>query len=268
MLLQMLDARDSLLDARPMAGRHPPQYDRWPFKMLKPIGAAAIEARMDRPPDKALKCIDALPHRKIDDDTRVGIRPRVSGATALVDIAPDEPGAAFGNAVHQCKIVREICHARIIDLVSNAADIQLCKMMIGWLLQGPTPSPIAVMNSRRLIGFPETWDKISQRIKPKQWMWPEIASWLDIIQKRSMSTSGHNRKARPERLLSAYHPLADEVTDISRVRTASRANLLCPGSITCHSANNDRGLELIPISNLSRGLLMRWPRCPVSPPAL
>jgi hypothetical protein len=32
----------------------------------------------------------------------------------------------------------------------------LCKMMIGWLLQGPTPSPISVMNSRRLIGFPET----------------------------------------------------------------------------------------------------------------
>ena len=167
MLLQMLDARDSLLDARPMADRHPPQHDRWPFKMLKPIGAAAIEAPMDCLPDKALKCIDALPNRKIDDDTRLGIRPRVSGVAALVDIAPDEPGAAFGNAVHQCKIVREICHARIFYLVSNAPDVQLCKMMIGWLLQGPTPSPISVMNSRRLIGLPETQDKISQRIKPE-----------------------------------------------------------------------------------------------------
>src|SRR6266481_7840072 len=104
--------------------------------MLKPIGAAAIEAPMDCPPDKALQRIDALPHRKIDDDTRVGIRPRVGSVTALVDIAPDESGAAFGNAVHQCKIVREICHARVVDLVSNAADVQLRKMMIGWLLQG------------------------------------------------------------------------------------------------------------------------------------
>jgi len=136
MLLQILDARDRLLDARPMADRHPPQHDRRPFKMLKPIGAAAIEAPMYCLPDKALECSDTLPHRKIDDDTRVGIRPRVSGVTALVDIAPDESGAAFGNAVHQCKIVREICHARVVDLVSNAADVQLRKMMIGWLLQG------------------------------------------------------------------------------------------------------------------------------------
>jgi hypothetical protein len=156
MLLQMLDARDGLLDVRSMADWHPPQHDRWPFKMLKPIGAAPIEALMDCLPDKALKCIDALPNREIDDNTRVGVRPRVSGVAALIDIAPDESGAAFGNAVHQRKIVREICHAWIVDLVSNAADVQLCKVMIGRLLQGPTPSPISVMNSRRLIGFPET----------------------------------------------------------------------------------------------------------------
>src|ERR1700730_1774659 len=111
---------------------------------------------MDRLPDKALECIDALPNRKIDDNTQVSIRARVSGIAAIIDVAPDEPGAAFGNAVHQCKIVREICHARIFYLVSNAADVQLCKMMIGWLLQGPTPSPISVMNSRPLIGLHET----------------------------------------------------------------------------------------------------------------
>jgi hypothetical protein len=135
-LFQMLNPRDRLLYARPMAGRHPPQHERRPFKMLKPIGAAAIEAPVYCLPDKAFKSIDVLPHRKIDNDTRVGIRPRVSGVTALVDIAPDESGAAFGNAVHQCKIVREICHARVVDLVSDAADVQLRKMMIGWLLQG------------------------------------------------------------------------------------------------------------------------------------
>ena len=136
-LLQMLDARDSLLDAWPMAGRHPPQHDRWPFKMLKPLGAAAIEVFMDCLPNKALKCIDALPNRKIDDDTRIGIRPRVGSIAALVDIAPDEPGAPVGNAVHQGEIVGEIRHARIVDLVSSAANVEFCEMMIGWLLQGP-----------------------------------------------------------------------------------------------------------------------------------
>src|ERR1700724_2069053 len=134
MLLQMLDARDSLLDARPMADRHPPQHDRWPFKMLKPIGAATIEAPMDCLPDKALKCGDALPNRKIDDDARVGIRPRVRAVAALGGRAPDAPGAAVRNPVHQCKIIRETRHARIVDVVSNAADVQLCKMMIEWLL--------------------------------------------------------------------------------------------------------------------------------------
>src|SRR5580693_6999130 len=119
-----------------MAGRHPPQHVRRPFKMLEPFGAPAIETLVNCLPDKALKRLDALPHRKIDDDTRVGIRPRVGGATARVGIAPDESGAALGNAVHHGKIVGEIRHTRIVDLVANAADVQLRKMMIGWLLHG------------------------------------------------------------------------------------------------------------------------------------
>src|SRR5262245_52412624 len=150
MLLQMLDASDSLLHARSMAGRHPPQREGRPCKMLKPIGAAAIKAPVHRLPDKLLKCSDALPNRKIDDDPRIGIRPRVSGVTAVVDIAPDEPGATFGNAVHHGQIVREIRHARIVDLVANTADVQLRKMMIGWLLQGSTPSPKHALNVLRL----------------------------------------------------------------------------------------------------------------------
>ena len=44
MLLQMLDARHRLLHARPTAGRHPPQHDGRPFKMLEPVAAAAVEA--------------------------------------------------------------------------------------------------------------------------------------------------------------------------------------------------------------------------------
>src|SRR5690348_107230 len=139
MLLQVLHARDSFLDARPMADRNPPQHDGRPFKMLKPLGAVAIEPLVDRLPDKTLKSVEAFPNGKIDDDPRVGIRPRVRGVAALVDIAPDESGAALGNAVYECKIVGEAGHARIANVVPNAADVQLRKVMVGWLLHSRAP---------------------------------------------------------------------------------------------------------------------------------
>jgi hypothetical protein len=140
-LLQVFHSTDGLFDARSMACWHPPQHDGRPFKMLDPIGAAAIEMLVNRLEDKALKCIDVLPNRKIDDDPRIGIRPRIGGAAALVDIAPYEPCAALRNAVYQRKIVGEPRHARIIDIESSAANVELCKMMIGWLLQDPAPLP-------------------------------------------------------------------------------------------------------------------------------
>src|SRR5579872_5234215 len=140
MLLEMRQPRDGLLDARPMANGHPPQHDGRPLKMLEPVGTAAIEALVDGLPDKALERVNALPDRKIDDDPRVGIRTGVGRIAALVDIAPDEPGAALGNAVHQCKIVSEIRHARVVELVANAADVELGKMMVGRLLQVCAPS--------------------------------------------------------------------------------------------------------------------------------
>src|SRR5262245_27477440 len=95
---------------------------------------------------------DALPNRNIDEDTRVGIRPCIGGVATLVDITPDESRAVFGDAVHQCKIVREIRHTRIRNLVSNATDVELRKIMTGWLLQGTTPSTISGMNSHRRMG--------------------------------------------------------------------------------------------------------------------
>ena len=103
-LFQMREARDSLLDARPMPGRYPPQHHGWTFKMLEPIDTAAVKALVNRLPDKLLQCVDVLPNRKIDDDARVGVRPRVGGAAAVVDKAPDKSGAAFGDAVHQSRL--------------------------------------------------------------------------------------------------------------------------------------------------------------------
>ena len=138
-LLQVLDARDSLLDARPMTNRHPPQRNRRSLEMLEPFFTTAIEALVHGLPDEVLERADALPQRNIDDDARVRIGPRVGGVAALVGIAPDESGAAFGDAVHQRKIVGEARHARVVDIVFDAADVQFGKMMVGWPLQGSTP---------------------------------------------------------------------------------------------------------------------------------
>ena len=46
MLLEMVQARDGLLDAWPMTDRHPPQHHGWAFKMLEPV--VALMAARDR----------------------------------------------------------------------------------------------------------------------------------------------------------------------------------------------------------------------------
>src|SRR6516164_2995535 len=127
--------------------------------MIEPIGAAAIEALVDGLPDKALERLDALPDREIDDDTRVRIGSCIGGVAAVVDVAPDESDAAFGDPVHQGKIAGEIRHARIADVVTDAADVQLGEVMIKWLLQNPAPSPVA--NTRVSIGAAPPYRSVS-----------------------------------------------------------------------------------------------------------
>src|SRR5690348_8556823 len=139
MLFQMRQARDGLFHAWPMAGRHPPQRDGRSLKMLEPVGATAVEALVYGLPDEVLQRGDVFPDRQIDDDERVSKRPRVGGVAAVVDIAPDETGAARGEAIHQLEIVGELGHAGIVELVFDPADVQLGKMMTAWLLQGPAP---------------------------------------------------------------------------------------------------------------------------------
>lgn len=117
--------------------------------MLEPIGAATIEALMNRLPNEALEVSDAPPNRKIDDNTGVGIRPSLGGVATLVDIPPDEPFTAFRNAVHQSKVVSEIGHARIVDVISDTPDVQLGKMVIGGLLHCHTLQSKPIMPSQR-----------------------------------------------------------------------------------------------------------------------
>jgi len=136
MLLEMFEARDCFLDARSVPGRYPPHHKIWAIEVFEPFRTTAVEPFMDRLIDEALERLDAFPNRQVDRDTGIGIRPRARRVAAFVNVTPDEARRALGEAVHHREIVGEIRHAPVVDLVANATDVELCKMMIEWLLQG------------------------------------------------------------------------------------------------------------------------------------
>src|SRR5262249_4358635 len=86
--------------------------------------------------DETLKRLDALPDRQVDRNARIGIGPRACRVAALVDVAPHKPRCPLGEAVHHRQVIREIRHARILDLVADAPDVELRKMMVWGLLHG------------------------------------------------------------------------------------------------------------------------------------
>src|SRR5262249_1873887 len=96
--------------------------------------AATIEALVNCLIHEAFKRLDIFPDGQIDGDPRIDIRPGAGGIAALVNIAPPKTWRPLGQSGHQREIVREVRHARIVDLKTNAADIELRNMMIGGLL--------------------------------------------------------------------------------------------------------------------------------------
>src|SRR6185437_13560074 len=134
---EVLQPRDRLFHARPVSHRHPPHHEVSLLEMLEPFRAATVKTFMNGLINEALERLDALPHRHIDGDARIGIGPRAGGIAAVVDETPDEAGRAFGQPVDQPEVIGEIGHARIVDLVADAADVQLRQMMIRRLLHDP-----------------------------------------------------------------------------------------------------------------------------------
>jgi hypothetical protein len=134
--LQVIDARDRVFDTRSMSDGHPPHHEIRTIKVLEPFGTATVEALVDRLIDEPLESLDALPDRQIDRDATIGIRPRIRRVSAFINVPPHESGCPLGQTVHNRQIAGEIRHARVFDFVADASDVQLRKMMIGWLLQG------------------------------------------------------------------------------------------------------------------------------------
>src|SRR5262249_14889967 len=142
-LFVVLKAFDRLFHARPMPGWHPPHHEIRALEMLKPFGAAPIETLMDRLIDEMLQRLDILPHRQIDSDAWIGVGPRAGGIATIVDEAPNESRRTLCQAIYQHEVVGEVSHARIIDLITDAADVQLREISVRWLLHGGTPCGLA-----------------------------------------------------------------------------------------------------------------------------
>src|SRR5215471_10033644 len=92
---------------------------------LEPFLFPSIEALVHGLPDKAFQRLDAFPDRHIGDDARVIERLDVRCVPGLVLEPPHESFRALGEPVHQGQIVHEVRHARIIDGMTNASDVEL-----------------------------------------------------------------------------------------------------------------------------------------------
>src|SRR5262249_48462767 len=132
MLLQVLQPFDGLLYRGPMSGRHPPHDEITLVHPLEPLVAATIEAFVQCLPNEPLERLAAVPDRQVDGYARIAAeRAGVDGTSAVILIAPHEPRATFRQAVHDGEVLDEVRHTRVVNLVAQAADIELSKVRRG-----------------------------------------------------------------------------------------------------------------------------------------
>src|SRR5215813_11256600 len=62
-LFQVIEPRDRLLDAGPVAGRHPPHHEIRPIEMLEPFWASLIETLVQGQINEAFEGFHTLPNR-------------------------------------------------------------------------------------------------------------------------------------------------------------------------------------------------------------
>src|SRR5215831_10868620 len=115
-----------------MSDRYPPHDEIAFIHPIEPLVAAAIEAFVHGLPHEALKRFGAVPYRKIDRHARVaGERASLDSASAVVLVTPYKSRAALRQTVHEREVIHELRHARISNLVAQAADIELGEVKYG-----------------------------------------------------------------------------------------------------------------------------------------
>ena len=127
----MFEPGDRLLDGGPVPGRDPPHDEIGPVQVLEPFGPPAVETLVHGLPDIFFQCFDALPDRHVHGHARIGERPNVRCVAGLVLEPPNETLAALGYGIDARQVVEEIREARIVELIAQPPDIQLCEVFGG-----------------------------------------------------------------------------------------------------------------------------------------
>src|SRR5262245_20088030 len=126
---EAFEAFDRLLDRRNVSCRHPPHHEIRSIQLLKPFVTAAIDALVDGLPAVAVQRSDVLPYRRVDGHGRSAAVRAVRGRIAARSPqSPDETFGLVGNGVHPRQIVDKLRHARVVDLVAQASNIELSEM--------------------------------------------------------------------------------------------------------------------------------------------
>src|SRR5215470_6282608 len=130
MLPEVFEPFDRFFDRWNMACRHPPHHEVGSGEPLEPFFAASVEALVHRLPDVTLQSRNVLPHRHVDRHARIitvrAIAGRISGRILQ---SPNKSLAPIGNRIHLRKIVDEVGHAWISNLVTQASDVELGEML-------------------------------------------------------------------------------------------------------------------------------------------
>src|SRR5262245_13880351 len=131
--LQMIETRHSFLDRRLMARRHPPKRDGHVGQTIEPLTAAPEDVAVRAAIDEVVQRREILPHRKIDDDAVVVVRPHGRRIALRVLKPPHESGTAVGERVNRRKIGHEVRHDGVVERRFDARNVDLRKMIsIHW----------------------------------------------------------------------------------------------------------------------------------------
>src|SRR5579885_137018 len=122
--LEMIESLDALLERRAFVLRHPPQHQRR-LDRLEPVLAAAIETAVHGLPDEAFERGGAFPNGQVRQDGRIAVDRHVHGVAAVVLQPPDEAVDLLGQGVDALHVVDELRHARIVERVADARDVEL-----------------------------------------------------------------------------------------------------------------------------------------------
>src|SRR5262245_50467614 len=125
---QMFKPALGLREVGQMTRRHPPHDEVRPIQRLEPFRPATVDTLVYRLPDETFQGFDRFPHRHVQEQARIVESVDGGGVAAVVLEPPDEAWRVLGNRIDTVEIVDEVGHARVVERIADASDIELGEM--------------------------------------------------------------------------------------------------------------------------------------------